>query len=66
MNRTNRPNTWLHRPSLPSRKLAVCTIAMSVELLRLYFPSRIPSLSKDTGRGEQPHVSLAANARDAR
>ena len=35
----------LPRPaiSLPSRKLAVCTIAMSVEPLRLHFPARTPS-----------------------
>jgi hypothetical protein len=47
----------LFRPaiSLSSRKLAVCTIAMSVELLRLHFPlgprpTAVTSiLSKDSG-----------------
>jgi hypothetical protein len=38
----------LPRPaiSLPSRKLAVCTTAMSVEPLSLHFPARTPSNSR--------------------
>ena len=68
-----RPRPIQSRPaiSLPSRKLAACTIAMSVEPLRPLVPARTPSncttliLSKDKDQqAEEMQLKNAIYARD--
>jgi hypothetical protein len=50
--------------SCPSRRLAVCTIAMSVEPLRLHAPARTPSNCRHVNfEQEQPSASPASQKR---